>query len=250
MACLSLTACNSTKSSGPRNGPNAAGHYTTVDPATSATVRGTISFTGNPPKPLPIDMGTDPGCAQAGSAPNLSTPYLVNDGRLANVYVYVKAGLEGKNFAPQTSPVVLEQKGCRYIPHVLGIMVDQPLRIVNDDPTMHNIHAMPRVEGNRQWNLSQAPNGAPLEKSFGQPEIMMPVQCNQHPWMKAYLNVSRTPFFAVSDASGNFEIRGLPPGDYTIAAVHEKAGEQTQPITAGPKETKTLNFSFSAPDGK
>jgi hypothetical protein len=245
-----LEGCTS-KPGSPASQPRAVTpqSYTTVDQASAATIRGTVSFNGKAPAAVEIDMSQDPACQFASPGPNVSEQYAVSGDRLANVYVYVKAGLEGKNFSPTKMPAMLDQRGCKYSPHVLGMMVNQPLRILNDDPATHNVHPAPKADGNREWNVSQSPKGEPVERTFTQPEIMMPVQCNQHPWMKAYINVSRTPFFSVTDASGNFEIRGLPPGQYTIAAVHEKAGEQTQTITLQPKENKETNFTFWA-EGK
>ena len=240
-----ITACNSKSSEQSQSAGAASQGYTTVEPATAATVRGTVTFAGKAPAPVEIDMSADPACQFAGGGPATSEQYAVNNGKLANVYVYIKEGLEGKNFAPLQAPAVLDQEGCRYHPHVLGMMVGQPLRILNSDPATHNVHPSPKVEGNHEWNISQMPKGDPVEKTFTQPEMMMPVQCNQHNWMKAYINVSRTPFFAVSDATGNFEIKGLPPGEYTLAAMHEKAGEQTQKITVGPSESKQVQFVFS-----
>lgn len=245
---LIITACN-TKSAEPGKSAGAGPQtYTTVDPATAATVHGTIKFNGTPPAAREIDMSADPACqfADGPPGPKLSEQYVVNNGGLANVYVYIKEGLEGKNFLPLQAPAVLDQRGCEYHPHVLAMMAGQPLRILNSDPATHNVHPSPKVDGNHEWNVSQMPKGDPVEKTFTQPEIMMPVQCNQHNWMKAYINVSRTPFFAVSDAAGNFEIKGLPPGEYTLAAVHEKAGEQTQKITVGPSETKQVGFVFGS----
>ena len=241
-----ITACNSKSSEKVKGTAVAPQEYTTVDPATAATLRGTIKFSGKAPAPREIDMSADPACqfAESASGPRLSEQYVVNNGKLENVYVYIKEGLEGKNFAPLQAPAVLDQKGCRYHPHVLAMMAGQPLRILNSDPATHNVHPSPKVEGNHEWNISQMPKGDPVEKTFMQPEIMMPVQCNQHNWMKAYINVSRTPFFAVSDETGNFEIKGLPSGEYTVAAVHENAGEQTQKITVGPGETKQVEFVF------
>jgi Carboxypeptidase regulatory-like domain len=242
-----LSGCTSKpRDSASQAGSIAPQSYTIVDPTSAATIRGTVSFNGKPPAAVEIDMAQDPACQYAAPGPNMSEQFAVSGDRLANVYVYVKAGLEGKNFSPSKLPAVLDQRGCKYSPHVLGMMVNQPLRILNDDPATHNVHPAPRVEGNREWNVSQSPKGDPVEQTFTRPEIMMPVQCNQHPWMKAYINVSKTPFFSVTDASGNFEIRGLPPGQYSIAAVHEKAGEQTQTITVQPKEIKEANFTFSA----
>ena len=219
---------------------------TTVDPATASSIHGTIHLSGTPPAPVQIDMGMDPGCTISNSEPNFSQQFVVSKGRLANVYVYIKQGLEGKNFAIPSTPVVLDQKGCRYEPHVLALMAGQTLRVLNSDPTMHNVHAQPNAPSNPQWNMSQMPKGEPIEKTFHDPEVMMPVKCNQHPWMKAYANVAANPFYAVSDANGNFEIKGLPPGEYTVAAVHEALGEQTQKISVAPKETKALDYTFAA----
>ena len=221
---------------------------TAVDPATAATIRGTIYLIGSAPPPVEIDMGMDPGCMLANPQKNFSQQFVVNHGDLANVYVYIKRGLEGKNFTVPTTPVVLDQKGCRYEPHVLALMAGQTLRVENSDPTMHNVHAQPDVAGNEQWNMSQMPKGTPIDKTFPQPEVMMPVKCNQHPWMKAYVNVAANPFYAVSDSKGNFEITGLPPGAYTVAAVHEALGEQTQKVSIAPKEAKKVDFTYVAKD--
>lgn len=226
--------------------PAAAQTVTTVDPATAATIHGVIHFTGSAPEPVQIDMGMDPGCTISNHQPNFSQQYVVKHGALANVYVYVKQGLEGKNFAIPSTPVILDQKGCRYDPHVIALMAGQTLQVLNSDPTMHNVHAQPNAPSNPQWNMSQMPKGAPIEKTFHDPEAMMPFKCNQHPWMKAYVNIAANPFYAVSDADGKFEIKGLPPGEYTIAAVHEAAGEQTQKVTVGAKEDKTVEFSFAS----
>jgi hypothetical protein len=123
-------------------------------------------------------------------------------------------------------------------------MAGQTVQIKNDDPTTHNIHPTPK--DNREWNESQPPQAAPIEKNFAREEIMLPVKCNQHPWMKMYVNVVKSPFYAVTDKDGKYEIKGLPPGDYTIAFVHEKLGEQTQKVTVAPKESKTADQSFKA----
>ncbi len=228
----------------PAQSPSA--QLTTVDPSTAASIHGVIHFTGAAPAPVQIDMGMDPGCTILSHEPNFSQQYVVNHGALANVYIYVKQGLEGKTFAVPSTPVILDQKGCRYEPHVLALMSGQTLRILNSDPTMHNVHAQPNAPSNPQWNMSQMPKGAPIEKTFHDPEVMMPFKCNQHPWMKAYVSVAANQFYAISDADGKFEIKGLPPGEYTLAAVHEAAGEKTQTLTLDPKDNKTVDFSFAA----
>lgn len=247
-----LTACNQNTRPMPPAGEHpgeskaAPVTLTTVDPATAASIHGIVHFAGTPPAPVQIDMGMDPGCTIANSQPNFSQQYVVSKGRLANVYVYIKEGLDGKNFAVPSDPVILDQKGCRYDPHVLALMAGQTLRVLNDDPTMHNVHGQPSAPSNQQWNISQNPKGDPVEKTFHDPELMMPVKCNQHPWMKAYVNVAANPFYAISNAQGEFEIKGLPPGEYNVAAVHEALGEQTQKITVAPKESKKTDFNYAA----
>jgi len=160
------------------------------------------------------------------------------------VFVYVKDGLGSRSFDTPKDPVVIDQQGCKYHPHVLGVMVNQDVQIKNDDQTTHNIHPTPK--DNREWNESQPPGSAAITKQFAREEIMLPVKCNQHPWMKMYLNVVKSPFFAVTDASGKYELKGLPPGTYTIAFVQEKLGEQTQQVTLAPKDSKTVDQSFKA----
>lgn len=219
----------------------------TIDPATVATISGVVTFTGNEPKPRQIDMSQDPACIIGSVPANFGEAYTVNKGHLQNVYVYIKDDLSGYRL-PTPPPLVLNQQGCRYVPHVLGLMVGQRLEVQNSDPAMHNIHAMPHESAG--WNVSQFPKGDPIEKSFDKPELMVPVECNNHPWMKAYANISPHPFFAVTDADGKFTISGLPPGTYTLAALHEKMGEKTVKITVGPSGLKTADFIFSSADAK
>ncbi|HEX3820568.1 MAG TPA: carboxypeptidase regulatory-like domain-containing protein [Candidatus Sulfotelmatobacter sp.] len=211
---------------------------TPIDPSTVATVSGTVKFDGTAPKAAKIDMSQDPGCKGTNEAENV----VVSGGDLANVFVYVKDGLGSRTFDTPKDPVVLEQKGCQYHPHVLGVMVGQTVDIKNEDPTTHNIHPTPK--DNREWNESQPPSAPAIEKNFAREEIMLPVKCNQHPWMKMYVNVVKNPFFAVTDKSGKYEIKGLPPGDYTLAFVQEKLGEQDQKVTVAAKESKTVDQSF------
>jgi plastocyanin len=211
-----------------------------IDPATAATVSGTVKFDGTAPKASKIDMSQDPACKGANEAETV----IVSGGDLANVFVYVKEGLGSRTFDVPKDPVVLDQSGCKYHPHVLGVMAGQTVQIKNDDQTTHNIHPTPK--DNREWNESQPPSAPPIEKNFAREEIMLPVKCNQHPWMKMYVNVVKSPFYAVTDKAGKYEIKGLPPGDYTIAFVQEKLGEQLQKVTVGPKDSKTVDASFKA----
>ena len=183
-------------------------------------------------------MSQDPAC----KGPNTAEAIVASGGKLANVFVYVKDGLGNRTFEVPKEAVTLDQSGCRYHPHVLGVMAGQDVNIVNSDPTTHNIHPTPK--DNREWNESQPPKTPPLEKSFAREEILLPVKCNQHPWMKMYINVVRNPFYAVTGADGKYEIKGLPPGDYTLAFVQEKLGEKDEKVTLAAKDNKTVDETF------
>ena len=211
---------------------------TPIDPTTVATVNGTVKFDGTAPKPAKIDMSQDPACKGS----NTSESLVVDNGDVANVFVYVKDGLGDRTFDVPKDPVTINQQGCQYHPHVLGVMAGQPVKIENSDETTHNIHPTPK--DNREWNESQPPKSAPLDKTFAREEIMLPVKCNQHPWMKMYVNVVKSPFFAVTDKSGKYTIKGLPPGTYTLAFVQEKLGETDEKVTVGPKDTKTVDVTL------
>jgi plastocyanin len=211
---------------------------TPIDPATVASVGGTVKFDGIPPKAAVIDMSQDPAC----KGPNTAENIVVNGGDLANVFVYVKAGLGDRTFDVPKEAVVVDQRGCKYHPHALGVMAGQTVRVITSDPTTHNIHPTPK--NNREWNESQAPNSAPIEKTFAREEILLPVKCNQHPWMRMFISVVKNPFYAVTGPDGKFEIKGLPPGDYTLAFVQEKLGEQDVKVTLAPKDSKTVDVSF------
>ena len=213
---------------------------TPIDPATAASISGTVKFDGPAPKAAKIDMSQDPNCAGSNTAENV----VVADGKVANVFVYVKDGLGSRTFDVPKDAVTLTQSGCKYKPHVLGVMAGQTIKIVNADPTTHNIHPTPK--DNREWNESQAPQAAALEKTFAREELLLPVKCNQHPWMRMFVNVVKNPFYAVSGPDGKFEITGLPPGDYTIAFVQEKLGEQDEKVTLAAKDSKTIDETFKA----
>jgi hypothetical protein len=192
-------------------------------------------------------MSADPICETVN--PEAATEeVMVTEGKLANVFVYARTGntLDTFQFEVPTTAVVLEHQGCHFVPHVIGVQAQQSLSIVNGDPTTHNTHAMPR--NNPEWMQSQ-PQGAPaFERKFLRPEPLIPIKDNQHPWEKAYLGVFSHPFFAVSNVDGAYKIAGLPPGQYTIVAWHEKYGEQTFDVTVGSKERKTLDFTFTSPN--
>ena len=215
-----------------------------IDEANAATVTGKVSFTGDKPTMRTIDMSANPACAREHTGgPQKSEEVVVNDnGTLRYVFVWVKQGVPDRQWPTPATKIELDQKGCMYTPHVIGLMTGQNFEIKNNDPTNHNIHPLPRI--NQEWNQSQPPKGEPLTKSFAREEVMIPVKCNVHPWMRSYIGVVSHPFFAVTGDDGTFTIKGLPPGNYTIEAWHEKYGTQDLPVTVAPKESKTLDFSF------
>ncbi len=211
-----------------------------------ATIAGKVKFTGAKPAMPRIDMGEEPKCKEKYQAPPTAETVIVNpNGTLADVFIYVKAGLpaNAKYPAPST-PVVIDQSGCRYHPHVFGIQVGQPLEIRNSDPLLHNIKA--KGVKNRPFNISQPSAGMKTARTFNAPEVMLPFECNVHGWMNAFLGVLPHPFFATTGADGSFTIKGLPPGTYTIEAWHEKYGTQTATVTVTGAETKTQDFTFAA----
>jgi plastocyanin len=163
------------------------------------------------------------------------------------VYLYVKSGPAEAMNAPHDAKasVVLDQKGCVYTPHVIAVAAGGYVEFRNEDPTMHNIHTMPTMVGNETVDVSQGPRGAAQTKQFKAAEAMIPVRCNNHPWMNAFINVSATPFFAVSDGAGHFEIHGLPAGEYVLGAVHEKMGEQTMQVTVKAGGNTHADFAFA-----
>ena len=248
LVALALAGCS--KHAGPN--PSAAGNTSSpatpaanaqIDPATAGSVSGTIHFNGKAPTPIVIDMTQDPACGQT---PNETEQYVVHDGRLANVFVYVKDGLGNRIYMPIKTPVVLDQKGCRYIPHVIGAMVGQPVEFRNSDRTMHNIHIVPPgSDDSSGFDISQPPMAGTEQHIFRNAGLMIPVRCNNHPWMEAFLNIVKNPFFAVSNADGTYKIQGLPPGTYTLVAVHEKLGTQSQQVTVQSHQRSTANFAFS-----
>jgi len=236
--CSKKENTNEEQGTSPSSETKPAATSAPIDPATAATVKGAVTFEGTAPKPQKIDMSQDAAC----KGNNTSETIIADGGKLANVFVYVKEGLGDRTFDVPKNSATIDQKGCQYHPHVLGVMTGQNIGIRNDDDTTHNIHPTPK--DNREWNESQPPKAAALEKTFAREEVMLPVKCNQHPWMKMYVNVVKSPFFAVTGSDGKYEIKGLPPGDYTLAFVQEKLGEQDQKVTLAAKDTKTVDQTF------
>ena len=212
-----------------------------------ATLVGSVTVKGQTSKPLRIDTSADPICLANGN--QLFTEYVVRNGdKLENVFIYFKSGesLRLLSFETPTAPVALHRRNCRFAPRVIGVRVNQPLSIENNDLTFHNTHPMPKV--NREWNKSQPPDSSLVEK-FERAEFAIPIRCNQHPWEKAYVAVFDHPFFATSDTFGRYQISAIPAGRYQVIAWHEKLGEQETEITLVPGEVRNLDFVFAG-DGK
>jgi plastocyanin len=217
------------------------------------TISGVITYNGAAPEPKKIDTSADAACTS--KSPNLMTEdWVVKDGKLANTYVYIKDGTLADNkkvgdysFETPATPVTLDQNGCHYKPHVMGVMVNQPINITNSDPTTHNIHFTPK--NNPDWNQSQPNGAAALIHKLARAEVIVPVKCNQHPWMKSYVAVTKHPFFAVSAEDGTFTIKGVPPGKYTVVAWHEGGAtgtEKTMEVTVTAKGAAKADFAFGA----
>jgi len=218
--------------SGPAPGHRAAG----------GTISGKVTYTGTPPKARPIDMSKEPSCVAQHPTPVTTQDAVTGAGNSVDyVVVYISAGDEGA--AAATDTVRYEQKGCQYIPHVAVMQVHQPLAVLNDDPTSHNIHPLAKV--NAEWNKSQPKGAPPIHTSWDQPEFIA-VKCNVHPWMHGYFVVLKTPHSTITDSTGAFKLQGLPAGKYTVTAWHERFGTQSQEVTVAGSETKTANFVLTA----
>lgn len=242
---LALSACKggaNAPASNTTSAPQAAAQ-SPVDPATAATITGSVKFTGAKPKMAKISMGADAYCKTAHTTDVYSEEVVVNpNNTLKYVYVYVKSGLGDKQFPVPAEPVVFDQNGCLYTPHVAAVMVGQKLQVRNSDGVLHNVNARPTK--NQGFNFGQPVKGMTNEKSFSTPEVMIPVKCDVHPWMHGWVGVQNHPYAVVTGDDGSFSLKDLPPGEYEIEAWHEKYGTSVQKVTVGAKETKAINFTF------
>jgi plastocyanin len=206
-----------------------------------STITGSVKYEGTTEKPRVVRMDSDPLCMPEG--PTTSEVLLVGPGNgLQNAFVYVKDGLGDRTFPAPQAPVVLDQKGCKYSPHVFGVQVGQPVTIVNSDPTLHNVHAVPKA--NTEFNFGQATKGMKTTRMFDKTEVMVPFRCDVHGWMAAYAGVLSHPYFAVTNADGSFEIKGLPAGTYTVEVWHERLGTQTTKVTVDGKSGAKASVAF------
>ncbi len=216
----------------------------------ASSINGTVTFAGKVPALKPLAMDADPVCARKHSGPVPNEMLVLGSGNtMGNILVWVSKGLPaGKTWPVPKSPVVLDQNGCQYKPHVMGIMVGQTYRILNSDGVLHNIHTLPKI--NKSFNKGMPPTLKEASTAFDKPEAVFQIKCDVHPWMNAYVAVFANPFFSVTAADGKFTISGLDPGTYEITAWHEKLGPQTASVTVGANDTKTQNFKFTTPGAK
>ncbi len=209
-------------------------------------ITGTVKYDGAVPKLRTIRMDADPGCAKKHSSPVKSEVLVLGDGNtLGNVFVRVIKGAPAKAYPAPKEPVVIDQEGCRYDPHVLGVMVGQPLKILNSDGLLHNIHALPKI--NKSFNMAMPATRKEADATFTKEEFMFKIKCDVHPWMGAWIAVMTHPFFDATTTDGKFDIGNLPPGTYEIEAWHEKLKTKTASVTISGDESQTVDFSFSPP---
>ena len=211
--------------------------------AGSGAIAGRVSFSGTVPPPQRVKLSADPKCEALHKGGLERQPIKVKDGGLADVLVYVKSAVAGSYPTP-AEPVLLDQSGCDYQPHIVVVMVGQPLRIRNSDDTLHNIHPRPTV--NKEFNIGQPRQGMETTKVFDKPELMIPTSCEVHPWMRAYVSVVANPFFTVTKEDGSFEIKGLPDGDYEVEAVHGQLTSVTGKVSVKDGKTSKLDFTFKS----
>jgi plastocyanin len=216
----------------------------------ASTITGTVTYAGTVPNLRPLAMDADPACAKKHSGPVPNEMLVLGNGNtMGNIMVWVSKGLPaGKAWPAPATPVVLDQRGCQYHPHVMGIMVGQTYKILNSDGVLHNVHALPKI--NKAFNRAMPPTVKEATASFDKPEDMFEIKCDVHPWMHAYVAAFTHPFFSVTGTDGKFTIANLPPGTYEITAWHEKLGTQTASVTVGADATKTQNFKFTTPGAK
>jgi plastocyanin len=219
-----------------------------VGAAATGQIVGTVKLDGQAPHQKPIDMSKDPACAQAHSGAPVTAENVVvgANGGLANVVVYISQGLTGNEGAIPSQPATIAQKGCMYVPHVVAMNVGQHMTVLNSDKTAHNIHPQPSpTGGNAQWNKSQTSGSPPIDVAWSNAEIAIPVKCNIHPWMRAYIAVVKGPF-GLSNDTGSFKLDNVPPGNYPLTAWQETYGTQTQPVTVAAGKPITTDFTYKA----
>jgi plastocyanin len=216
----------------------------TPGPRGPATSSGTVRYEGEVPSMPPIKMDADPGCAKKHDSPPVSEVLVLGaDNAMANVFVRVKGGLPGGSYPAPAAPVEIDQHGCRYVPHVLGVMKGQTVKILNSDGLLHNVHALPKV--NKTFNMAMPGTRTEAEVTFDQAEEMFKIKCDVHPWMGAYVQVMTHPFFDVTADDGQFELANLPAGSYEVEVWHERLGTKTLTAEVADGQSVELDFTMT-----
>lgn len=212
----------------------------------AGTVTGTVKYEGQVPNLRPIKMDADPGCA-AKHKTTVENPMLVlgEGNTMANILVRVSGGLPDREWPVPAEPVVLDQNGCTYHPHVTGIMVGQEFKVLNSDGLLHNVHALPKI--NDEFNMAMPANRTEASVTFDKEEDVFKIKCDVHPWMASYVAVLDHPFHDTTGKDGKFTISGLPAGSYEISAWHEKLGTKTASVTVTEDGSATVDFTMSPP---
>ena len=244
LLAFTVSGCGNKQGSTNPSTPAIATNGAAVDAAAAGTVSGTVQLNGTAPKMKSINMAAEPSCARQHATPVTSQEAIVGkNGALENVVIYLQGDFSKYKFDTPQNPATITQKGCMYDPHIVALETGQSFQVVNADPVTHNIHPLPK--DNCEWNESQPPGAPAIDRNFSHEEVAIPVKCNIHPWMKAYVAVFNHPYFAVTGADGSFDLKNVPPGSYTLIAWHELYGTSQQAVTIGPKESKTLKIVFS-----
>jgi hypothetical protein len=227
------------------------GAFVLAPSAPAATISGTITYDGKVPNLKPLAMDADPVCASKHKepVPNQALELGKSGNTMGNIMVFVASGLPaGKTYPVPKDPVVMDQNGCMSQPHVFALQQGQTFKVLNSDGVLHNVHALPKVNG--QFNMAMPPNRKEAEHVFDKAEDPFPIKCDVHPWMTAFAMITTNPFYSVTKEDGKFTIKDLPAGTYEIEAWHEKLGKKTEKVTVGENDTKTVDFKFSAPGGQ
>lgn len=244
-ASLALSGCNEKKAELTVSPEAAAPEVRVVDTATAGSVKGRVLFDGQAPAPAKLEVAGNPECSVMHEGGSIeSEELIVKDGALQNAVVYVKEGLEGRTFDAPTQAASLTNIKCIYAPHVMGVQVGQPVNIINDDATLHNVHSYSKA--NKSWNIGLPIKGMKQVKTFSEPEIAITLKCDVHPWMKGYIAVLTHPYFQVTGGDGSFELKDLPAGEYVLEVWHEKLGVQSQSVRIEPQATNSVDFTFKA----
>lgn len=216
-----------------------------IDTSHMGSIRGRVVFSGAVPKPKKLDLSSNPTCERQHSGPVYTEDAIVGkNGGLANTLVRIKSGLQLASWVGPQTTQVLDQVGCIYTPHVIALQVNEPLLIANSDSLNHNVHAESSL--NAPFNVLDPPRAEKIVRRFDHEELMIPITCGVHSWMRAYVSVIGNPYYALTDKDGAFELRSVPPGNYEIEAVHERFGRQTKAIQLAASASRSVDFAYTA----